>query len=199
MQLELALHGHDISNGEVSTAQWLSFIVSAVRDCRSSGWLIRLEDDESITVTATAYEYNVPSGFAYVEKLLIEETIQSTAVYVREIPKGHWEIRLNGSVPVFTFGTITELTPGRTIKVIGQKRPTIYTAANETIDAGMEGFLRERALYFGFRYMGAGISELARWRQQMSIQAFNSSEAMLGRHPQEFRSLPASEEVPGRG
>ena len=199
LQTELALHAHDPSNGEISAAQWLAFIASAARDARSSGWLIRLEDDESITIAASTYEYNVPASFAYIYQMFVEETINGSAVYVHEVPRHHWDIRVNGSVPVFTFSTITELTPDKHLKIVGQQRPTIHSATGTTIDAGMESFLRERALYFGFRYIGAGLSELARWRQELSRQSWVMSEALLRRHPQEFRQLPNALEVPGRG
>ena len=197
---ELALHAHDPSYGEISQAQMLTFIASAARDARhAGGWLVRLEDDESLTAASTTYEYAVPTGFAYISHLEIEETINGTAVYVNELPRSHWDVTLNGGVPVFKFNTITQLTPGKRIKVHGQQRPTIYTVATQTIDAGMESFIRERALYFVFRYLGAGLSELARWRQQMAIQSWQTSEMFLRRHPQEFRMLPNAIEVPGRG
>lgn len=203
MQTELALHAHDPLGGELNAANWLSFIQSAARDARSSGWLVYNEDNESITIASNTYEYAVPSGFAYVTRILVSETISGTAVYVREVPRSHYEIRYNTIAavagPAITFTTITELTPNQTLKVVGQARPTIYTAAGNTIDPGMEGFLRERALYYGFRFLGAGLSELARWRQQMSIQCWQTSEAMLRRHPQEFRMHPSAMEVPSRG
>lgn len=196
---ECALHVHDISFGELSTANWIALIASGARDMRSSGWLIRHEDDESLEVVSNTYEFAVPANFAYVEKIVAEETINGTSVYVRELPRAHWEVRLNGGIPTFHFGTVTELEPGRHMKVIGQKRPTIYSAAGETIDPGAESFLRERTLYFAFRFLGAGLSELARWRQSMSQQCWVTSETMLRRHPQEFRALPSSVEIPGRG
>lgn len=195
---ELALHAHDPNNAELSAANWLSFIASAARDARSSGWLIYIEDDETTTVAASDYQYSVPSTFAYVNKLLLEETIDGNSVYVQEIPRSHWEIRYDGSAAVFEFNTLTSLTVGKKIKVIGQKRPTIYTAQSDTIDVGMESFLRERALYFGFRYLAAGRSEYAQWRQTMSQQCWVTSEDFLRRHPQEFRMMPSATVVPGR-
>lgn len=199
--MELALHAHDVTNGELSPANWLSFIQSAARDARNNGWLIFIEDNETLTIASNAYEYAVPATFAYVDKLMVQETINGVSVFVREVPRHHYEIRYNtitGAGPVFSFSSVTELTPDRLLKVVGQARPTIYSAAGNTIDAGMESFLRERSLYFGFRFLGAGLSELARWRQQMSIQAWQTSEALLRRHPQEFRMHPSAMEVPSR-
>ena len=198
MVTEVALHIHDPSNQEVTAAQLLTFIQSAARDCRSSGWLVFLEDDESLETTANTYEYTIPASFAYIESLWLEETINGVSTYTYMIPRGHYTITYNGSNPVFSFFTLTNLTVGRNIKVRGQQRPTIYTATGNTIDAGMEGFLRERVIYFALRYIGSGQSELARFRQQMAVFAFQSSEAMLKRHPQEFRVKPSSVVVPGR-
>lgn len=196
---ECALHLHDVDFAEISEAHWLSFIRSASMDGRNAGWYIDVEDDESLTVAASDYDYTVPQHFAYLDRILIEETINGTSVYVREVPRSHWTVRLNGGVPVIEFSTVTELTVDKKLKLIGQKRPTLYTSADQPVDSGMESFLRERALYFAFRYTGAGLSELARWRQQMSVQSHQSSEAFLMRHPQEFRMHPSAILVPGRG
>lgn len=195
---ECALAVHDPDLGEISRAQWLMFLRSASMDARNSGWFLPIEDDESLEVAATTYEYDIPAGFAFIEKLYIEETINGSDVYINTIPRNHWEIRTNGGNPVITFSTLSELTPGKNIKIVGQARPSVYTDENQTVDRGMESFIRERALYFAFRYLGAGLSELARWRQQMSIQAWQTSEAMLNSHPQEFRMRPDARSVDGR-
>ena len=197
---EVALHCHDEGNAELSAANLFIMVNSAARDARhTAGWLIRLEDDETLEAAENDWEYDVPASFAYIEKLLIEETVNSSSVYTTEIPRHTYEVRLNGGVPVFAFSSLQFLQPGKNIKVIGQKRATIYTATSNTIDPGMESFLRERTLYFAFRYMAAGLSELAAWRRQMSIQCWQTSEAFLRRHPQEFRMMPSAIEVPGRG
>lgn len=195
---DCALMVHDPSYNELSQAQWLTLVRSAAQDARSSGWMIPIEDSESITCVGNTFEYDIPTGFAYIDGLLIEETITGSSVYVRPVPNSHWEPRLNGGVAVFSFNTITELTVGKHIKVIGQARPSIYVNADQNIDAGMESFIRERALYFAFRYLGAGRSELAGYRQQMAQQAWTTSELFLKRHPQEFRVHPSAKEVPGR-
>ena len=199
MQVEVSLHLHDPSNLEVTAAQILTFIQSAARDARSSGWLVYLEDDESLTIAANTWEYNVPASFAYVEKLMLEETINGVSTYTFRIPDNHWTIRFNGAVPVFSFYTLTSLITDRRFKVVGQQRPTIYTAGANTIDFGMEAFLRERVLYYALRYISSGSSELARWRQQMALMAFQTSEQLLKRHPQEFRVRPSSRVVYSRG
>lgn len=196
---DCALMVHDPSYNEISKAQWIAFMRTASMDARNAGWLLPAEDDESITIASNTYEYTVPTSFAYVDRLFTSETINNNTVYVNEVPGGHWEIRLNGGVPVFSFASLTQLDVGRTIKVIGQSRPTLYVEETQPIDGGMESFLRERALYFAFRFLGAGSSELAAWRRTMSTQSWQSSEMLLHRHPQEFREHPNAREVPGRG
>lgn len=190
---------HDPSYGEISKAMWMQFITSAGMDARSAGWYLHAEDDESITVVANTWEYDVPAGFAYIEAILQESTVNGTSVYTDIVEKAYWDIRLNAGAPVITFDNLWVMDEGKKLKIIGQARPTVYTNENETIDRGMETFIRERALYFAFRFLGAGGSELARWRQQMSTQAWQTSEMFLQRHPQEFRMAPSARVVPGRG
>lgn len=189
----------DPSYGELTKATWMLFFAAAGMDARSAGWLLHAEDNESVTVVANTWEYTVPAGFAYIEGLILSETLNGTTVYIQTIPQSHWSIRLNGGVPVFTFSLQHYLVTGRNIKVVGQTRPTIYTDENETIDRGMESFIRERALMFAFRRLGIGLSELARWRQQMATQSWQTSQLFLQNHPQEFRMAPSALIVPGRG
>ena len=193
---DCALMTHDPSFNEITAPQWLVFIRSASSLCRNKGWLVDYEDDESIDVVASQFDYAVPLPFAYVDRLLVSETDGVT--YIDPVPGEQWEIRLNDGVPKFSFVTLSYLSPGSTLKVVGQRRPTIYTSLDEQIDAGMDSFLLERALYYGFRYLGAGSSELAGWRRQMSQQSFQTSEELLRRHPQEFRMHPSATYVSGR-
>jgi hypothetical protein len=194
-----ALMAHDPRYSEVTKEDWILYMASAALDARNSGWYLHAEDSESLEISS-AWEYTVPSGFARIHGLYVEDTHNGVSVYdVHPIDRVNYEIRLNGGVPVIVFNSAHDLTPGRHIKVVGQVRPTIYVDENETIDRGMESYIRERTLYFVFRFMGAGGSELARWRQQMSTQAWQSSEVFLQKHPQEFRQAPDSIVVPGRG
>lgn len=193
---DAAMHCHDPQFTELTRAEWLVFARSASQAAQSSGWLLYSEDDESLTAAANTYEYSVPSGFAYIYNLEIESS--SSGVYIDSVPRSHWEIRINGAVPVFKFDTISLLTDGRKIKVTGQKRPTIYSDLSNTVDNQMEGYVMERMLFYGFRYLANGQSDLARWRQQMSQQSWQISEAMLRAHPQEFRVMPSAVYVKGR-
>ncbi len=194
---ECSLHVHDISNDELSKTQWLTFIRSAAQDLRDSGWLRRQDDDTSLVVLANTYTYAVPSGFAYVQELRAEEVQSAISVFVREVPRNHWDIHLEGGIPVLFFFSIGALENGRHLMVVGQKRPTIYATLDDTVDPGMSAFLRERACAYAFQFLGGGVSEYARWRQVLANQKWQASEALLRRHPQEFRVRPASVVVPG--
>jgi hypothetical protein len=152
-------------------------------------------------VTGT-YEYAMPASFAFLESVWLEDTSEGTSIYTQEVPRGHWTIGYNTLVstptPTLKFYTLTSVSNGKKLKLVGQKRPTIYALTTETVDPGMDSFLRERALFFGFRYLAAGRSEYATWRQQMALLAFQTSEALLRRHPQEFRARPSSVVIPTR-
>lgn len=183
---------------QVSMSQWVRLAKQASYDARNRDWFIPAEENESLTVADNTYEYAVPVDFAYIRRLEQSDTINNTTVYLDNIPDGHWEPRLNGEIPVIKFHSITALITGRYIKVIGQKRPTLYNSPNQQIDYGMESFLRERMLYFAFRLTGAGVSDLARWRQQMAMQSWATSEKFMEYHPQEFRMDPGARYVPRR-
>lgn len=195
---DCALMLHDPDYNEISALQWMVFLRSASMDARNKGWLVDAEDDESLTADPTEYSYTVPSNFAYIDQLLMGETAEGSTIYVMDIPRNHWTLRLNGGVPVIAFVTTQLLVPNESIKVIGQKRPTMYTSPDEPVDGGMESFLRERALYYAFRFTGAGSSELAAFRRQQAQLCLQNSEEMLRRHPQEFRMHPSARVVPGR-
>lgn len=190
------MHVHDPQFTELTRAEWLVFARSASQAAQSSGWLLYLQDDESISLVSNTYEYAVPANFAYIYNLEVESS--TTGVYIDSVPRSHWEIRIDSGVPNFKFETITLLTNGRHLRITGQKRPTIYSGLSDTVDNQMEGYVMERMLFYAFRYLANGQSDLARWRQQMSQQSWQISEAMLRAHPQEFRVMPSGILVKGR-
>ena len=198
----MALMAHDVALSELTQAQWLTLVQGAARDSRNSGWVLKMEDNESLTVVSGTYEYTMPATFAYLERVYLEDTSEGTSVYNLEVPRGHWDIGYNdlgaGAVPTLKFATLTAVNVGKKLKLVGQKRPTIYALVTETVDPGMDSFLRERALFFGFRFLAAGRSEYATWRQQMALLSYQTSETMLKRHPQEFRPRPSSIVIPTR-
>lgn len=178
-----------------------TFINRAAEVARGSGWLIHLEDDESLAFADNTWEYAVPATFAYVRSLRIENDTFDTSTWDEHVPWPFWEIRINGAAPVFYINSLWGLpTSGLAIKVIGQKRPTLYTAITETVDPGMEAFLAERATHYALSYMSAGNPSLDidRSRLELSRTSLALSERLLSNHPQEFRQKPNSRLVPGR-
>lgn len=195
LQTEIALHLHDTSNGELTAAQLLTFINSAAMDYKNDGWLIRLEDDESLTITADTPEYTVPTSFAFIQDIWMERTINNVSHFDILIPRGHWTLRFNTGVARIFFMTQSALDTGKKLKVVGQKRPTIDYLAATTLDVGMESKLRERAISYALMSIGHGESELSMTRSRLAIIRRQLERPFP---PRSFRMLPGSKLVPGR-
>lgn len=172
------------------------FINDGVLEARNSGWLLPLEDDESIAFVANTYEYDVPATFAYVYKLLVENNTTTPSTWNEEIGQHLWEIRVDSGVPTFFFNRGFVLPIGRALKVVGQKRPTIFTAFSDEIPIGMESFLRARALAYSLGYVTATVQDPL--RLNMYSQHRRDAELLLARHPREFRVRVSSTYVEGR-
>ena len=186
---------------EVSIPQVLSFINQAAEVARGSGWVLHMEDDESLTFAENTWEYAVPATFAYVESLRIEDDTTSPSTYDEHIPRSYWEIRINAAVPYFYINQRAFPIPvDKSLKVIGQKRPSLYTVITATVDPGMEAYLTEMASHFALSFMSAGnpTLELDRSRLALAQKSLGFAEALLSRHPAEFRVRPSSRLVPGR-
>lgn len=199
LQADIALRLHDASNEELSTANLLLFINQAVRWLKNSGVLITLEENESLTEAANTYTFTVPATFAYIQRLIRENTATGTYDGYNAFPMEFWRLGLDGGNPTIFFDEARYVpSAGANIKIIGQRRPTIYTAGSDTVDEGLENILLERSLYYAFMFLAAGRSEYAGWRQQEAILARAESEQALARAPQQFRMKPQSRYVPGR-
>ena len=194
---QCALMVRDRSYREIDKEEWLLFFQSASLDARNGGWLVHVEDDETITLVNGTWDYEIPAPFVYITDIYLETRDSGVSRYLHRLDM--WKPRLDGGRPIISFFHDWHLDPGRKIKIVGQAKPKIYVDENESIDRGMESFLRERALYFAFTYLGADMSEFARWRQQMAMQRWQSSEAALMRRSPENRQMPNSILVPGRG
>lgn len=182
---------------EITIPKVQSFINQAVSEARSSGWLLPAEDDESLTFLSNTYEYNVPSDFAYVEELRVENDTTSPSTWNERVGSHLWEIRINSSVPVFFIHRAYRLPVGQLMKVIGQKRLTLYSALVTTVDPGVEAFLRARASATALGFIHAA-GELDPQRFSMWQQHRRDAELLLGRHPMEYRVQPSSTYVLGR-
>ena len=290
---ELALLIHDPASSEVNRALLLTFINTAARDARNSGWLLPIEHAESVELLSNEFEYDIPTGFAFLKEIrtgdksldnastvdtgtdiasaisdttgtsvdvddasifVVNDLIQvddevmlitaldsssatntvtvtrgyfsTTAAthssgasilrplsdmdYDEIIPRAYWRPKLQsgganatsaakGSRAQVVFNSsFFSFTGGTPLQFVGQKRPNLYTVAGDTIDLGMESFLRERALFHTARYAAAGGSAYSASRRQISNDALLLSEDFLRKHPAEFRVLPNSVRIPGR-
>lgn len=194
---DIALRIHDVGNAEVSTSQLTSFINMAARDARNLGWLLDLEEDESLLETATTFSFAVPANFAYIQTLLRENI--STGTFDYEIARGEWRLGLDGSVPtLFLFEPWYIPAVGSNIKIIGQKRPSLYSAGGDTVDAFLEPYLREKATYYSGMFVAFGESEYAATRRDAALLAAREANKMSSESPQVFRMRPNSRHVPTR-
>ena len=194
---EIALRIHDVSNAEISPTQLMSFINMAVKDARNAGWLIDLEEDESLLEAATTFSFTVPANFAYIRKILRENTALNTFDF--EIDRNSWRLGLDGGVATLFFDDWRyDPIGGANLKIIGQKRPTLYTLTTETIDAFLDDYLREKATYYAGIFASFGESEYSRTRQQAALLARDEASRILATSPQVFRMKPDSRHVPGR-
>ncbi len=194
---EIALRIHDVGNAEISPAQLMSFINMAAKDARNAGWLIDLEEDESLTEAATTFSFSVPANFAYISQILRQNTALNT--YDWPIDRNSWRLGLDGGVAVLFFDDWRyDPLSGAHIKIIGQKRPSLYTAVGDTVDSFLDAFLREKATYYAGIFASYGESEYARTRQQAALLANQEATRMLAQSPQVFRMKQDSRHVPGR-
>ena len=193
--IQVAIRGPD--EIEISIGQVQTFINDAAQEARSSGWLLPLEDDESITFAANTYEYNVPASFAYVYMLRVEDDTTTPSTWNEIIEHHLWDIRIDGGVPKYFIHRGVGLPVPQKLKTVGQKRPTIYSALADTIDPGMEAFLLRRATAAALGFVSA-TGDLDPQRFSMWQQHRRDAELLLGRHPMEYRVRPSSKYVLGR-
>lgn len=160
----------DLGGGQMSRTQVLLYINSAATDYHDGGWFIPLEDDESLTVVQSAYDYDLPAGFALLEDIYMAVDVNGTDQFLIQIPRGHWGLRRNSGTVQIHFSSIGLLITGKALKLIGQRkvRPW-YGDENEEVDSGMASLLRERAASYMMQVMSQGGSELANRRAQIGM------------------------------
>ena len=156
--------------------------------------------DNARTLVADTYEYNVPAGYAYIRYMVVADS-EGDYPDMNKIPNFAWRLALDDTDDpeiIFSKDIFDLLIAGRTVKIVGQKRPSQLITDDDSIVAGMESFVRERAIAYAGEALAATTDALAQPRLQAAQQAWARSEAMLARHPQEFRVKPSSVLVPGR-
>lgn len=188
-------------NVQISIPQLLTFINDAALDLRNSGWLIILADDESLEFAVNDYDYNVPASFTFIHEIRVEDTTVSPSTYDEIVERHFWRIAEDvAGTPELIFHTGFPIPTGKKMKVMGQKRPSLYTAITDTIDAGMESFIRESALASALSYMASARPdvEFERGRFALAQEARLRANRFLALQPMRFRQFPNSEYVPTR-
>ena len=186
---------------QVSIPQLLTFINDSALDLRNAGWLKILADDESITFVTNDYDYDVPASFVYIHELRIENTTTTPSTYDEIISRHFWYITEDvASTPELVFHRAFPIPNGKKLKVMGQERPSLYTAITDTIDAGMESFIRESALASALSYAASARPEVEfeRSRFVLAQEARARADRFLALQPQRYRMFPNSEYVPTR-
>lgn len=125
---DIANHLRDPEMKRILPYQLLEFINAASHDAKSKGWLIPLEEDESLSLIASTYDYTVPANFAHIHEVWIAD---ASGLYNEDgfVPWNRWWLTMDGAVPVLRFSQeFFTITAGRGIKLVGQARPTEYTA-----------------------------------------------------------------------
>lgn len=190
----IALRARDTGQAEITSANIIKLINDAARDAASRGWLIPLADNTSLTYVTATYNYTVPASFAYIRDLLDDGDV---------IPRYYWRMRLISTNPTIVFfgeAADIRIVTDSVITVVGYKKPKEdYSAVGDTVDAGIEAFLRDRGLAYVLDYLSAGLSELDVLRERARERAFRDSESTLQRRQEEEdRLVPTLRQVPGR-
>lgn len=194
LQDGIALRARDTAQAEISSANIIKLINDAARDAASRGWIIPLSNNTSLTYTTGVHEYSVPATFAWVRDLL-DDGVQ--------INRWNWDLSFISSTPKIVFqgeASDIRIATSSVITVVGFKKPKEdYSALGDTVDAGMEAFLRDRALAYVYDFLSAGGSELDTMRERSRERAYRDSENMLqNRQEIEDRLVPLLRQVPGR-
>ncbi len=188
LQTSIALHLRDTGNDEITAARLITFINDASQDASNSGWYIPI-DDAAVTTAADDVTIAVPGNLVYIKEILDDANLE-------RLERHYWTMSLVGGDATFVFYPAAR--PIGASKIHGWRRPTIYTAAGDTVDPGLESFLRDRAAAYALGYMAAGQSELDRTRIQSRELKMRDSESLLQRQPNQYKIMPGARYVPGR-
>ncbi|KKL24763.1 hypothetical protein LCGC14_2412080 [marine sediment metagenome] len=197
LRTEMGHHLQDAAHTLLNTAQLLSFINSAAWDAAAEGWLLDTQD-ESITLSASDYEYNVPAGIAYIHEIWTEAAAEA-GTYPTFVPWHQWEIVLDtADTPAIHFSRESFTPTALDVRLKGQTRPTSEYGAGDSIDTGMESFIRERAVSYAARNLSRQGGPHSQMYAALSEAAMVKSEALLQQNAEFFRPKAYSRAVPGR-
>ncbi len=196
---EIGHHIQDPAHRLVNRDQLLEFINSAAWDAAASNIVLPIEENESITLNTNTFDYGVPSSFAYIHEIW-QESSSGAGTYTDFIPWNRWQLAFDDASPVIRFSReFFTVVNDIDLKVKGHSRPTSeYSSAEDTIDAGLESFIRERAVAYAARYMARNSGTQAQQYAQLVQEAFQTSENFLQFQEGFFRPNIYSRAVPSR-
>ncbi len=192
----IEVHIRDFTNAEMTEVRLLVLINDASEEAGASGWVRPIEKDVAAPVPPATID--VPSGIAWVKDLRGQDDTTDRQTIVE---RHYWRMAMRAvSTPTIYF--VDEYLPKYVLLdalvLEGWDRPSSYTLVGDTVDAGMESFLIDRASAHALRAMVAGTSELDRIRSQQSEIKMRDSQVFLDNIPEEFKVLPRARHVPGR-
>jgi len=192
----VAARCRDSAYSEITAAKYLLFVNDAIADLVSAGWYTKLNEDETILLSAGTYAYTVTAGFISIYELRVEN---ADGDYDTIIPRWQWRLGYDaGAAKIFLDSRYFTMAAGMNIKIVGQCRFAEWAVGGAaTADPPIISFLRERAVYYAATALMAGTSEIGSARARIAEQAWNLSEMLLMNTPYECRILPGSSLVPG--
>ncbi len=193
---EMAHHLQDPAHLLINRQQLLEFINSAAWDAATNDWLLPL-DSEALETAASTYEYAVPTGFLYIHEIWLESAVADQ--YDQRIIRNQWRLLLVGSTATLVFDSdLWTITASRNLKLVGHQRPTTEYTTSSNIDTGLESFIRERAISYGARNLARTSSQNAQQYAQLAQQAWEMSNELLEKRPEQYQLHFRSRLVPGR-
>lgn len=195
----VAVRIHDSGKTEVSDANLGYFVNQAIDDLTLAGIVLPLEEDESLTFATGTFQYTVPASFAFIYELRLESAAAS-GKYPTAIHPSLWTVVYDGAAAKFQFNEneapVTTWN-GLKMKIRGQKRVPQLTGT-DTVEPGLEGFIRERGVSYAAEFVSGGGSQLEAQRRRLGEVAWDRSERMLARIGPAYRARPDCVRVPAR-
>ncbi len=193
---EIGNHLQDPAHLLLNRQQILEFVNSAAWDAANGDWLLP-NDDVSLETAASTYIYTIPTGFEYIHDIWLESSTANQ--YDERILRNQWRLLLVGSTASIIFDSILwTVVATRNLKLVGHARPTTeYTSDTQSVDVGLESFIRERATAYGARNLSRHGGQHAQQYSQLFQDAYQTSESLLQNRPEQYRLHLRSRFVPG--
>jgi len=186
---------------QVNPRQLIGFINQAARDAGNEDWYVNTPEDESIVLATGNYSYTIPTPFVSITEVWLP-VLPAGTVYTDRLDDFKWHLVLVGaSVPRLRFDQRLiniDAFNTKSPRLVGQKRPSVYTVVTETVDIGLESFLHNRSVYYGASFMARKNPALAPIYDTLGKESFGASEVLLQHQKKRFGEFPLGRVVLGR-